>query len=86
MANVDWINHAYPLQQITVKLQGTRHSDRDAIVDQLETVLERLRAGDTKGSLHDDDFGYSFQVVEASQGPIFLDEPADLLCLNESGC
>lgn len=72
MANVDWINHAYPLQQINVKLQETRHSDRDAIIDQLETVLKRLRAGDTTGSVHDDDFGYSFQVVEASQGRFSL--------------
>lgn len=45
MANENWIKHAYPLQKITVQLQGTRHSSRDAIIDQLEVVLARLKSG-----------------------------------------
>ncbi|HCD8446469.1 hypothetical protein RVU96_16495 [Bordetella avium] len=76
MASAEWIEHAYPLQQVVVRLQGTRHSDREAIIDQLETVLARLRAGETNGTDHDDDFGYSFSVVDASPGPSFFDEPA----------
>ncbi len=76
MPSKNWIAHAYPLQQITVKLQGIKHSDRAAIIGQLETVLARLRAGDLKGQDHDDDFGYRFNVETASSGPSFFDEPA----------
>lgn len=74
--NSTWADHAYPLQQVTVRLQGTKHSDRAAIIKQLETVLARLRAGDTNGEEHDDDFGYRFQVIPASQGPSFFDAPS----------
>jgi hypothetical protein len=49
MTNDNWIVHAYPLQQVTLKLQGTRHSDKAAIIGQLEAVLARLKAGDTAG-------------------------------------
>lgn len=76
MSNADWIAHAYPLQQLTVKLQGTRRSDKAAIVAQLETVLARLKAGDTSGQDHDDDFGYAFEYIQAAPGPSFFDEPA----------
>lgn len=71
-----WRDHAYPLQQISIQLQGTVHSDRASIIGQLETVLTRLRAGDMKGQDHDDDFGYRFSVVGESQGPSFFDGPA----------
>lgn len=76
MSNENWIRHAYPLQQITVHLQGTRHSDREAIIAQLVTVLERLKRGDMHGEEHDDDFGYRFSVEPTSPGPSFFDEPA----------
>lgn len=76
MANEDWIKHAYPLQQITVHLQGTRHSERQTIISQLETIVERLKRGDLQGEEHDDDFGYRFCVTPNSPGPSFFDEPA----------
>lgn len=75
-ASSSWIDHAYPLQQIVVQLQGTKHSDRAAIIDQLETVLARLRAGNLKGQDHDDDFGYGFAFEIESAGPSFFDAPA----------
>lgn len=78
MSNQDWIAHAYPLQQITIRLQGTRHSDKAAIIDQLETVLARLKAGAASGNEHDDDFGYDFVYTKAVFGPSFFDEPAGL--------
>lgn len=56
MSNASWIAHAHPLQQVTVKLQGTRHSDVAAVIAQLKRVLARLRAGELKGHEHDDDF------------------------------
>lgn len=71
-----WIDHAYPLQQATIRLQGTRHSRKEDIVSQLESVLARLRAGDLSGSSHDDDFGYSFEYRDAVPGPSFFDESA----------
>lgn len=62
MANPDWVKHAYPLQQISIQLQGTRHNSRAEIIDQLELVLACLRAGESVGEDHDDDFGYRFEV------------------------
>jgi len=67
---------SHPLQQITVHLQGTRHSNRGAIIDQLEVVLARVKRGDVKGEVRDDDFGYRFVVESQSHGPSFFDEPA----------
>lgn len=77
MSNEDWIAHAYPLQRVTIRLQGTRHSEKAAVISQLETVLARLKAGDAAGHDHDDDFGYAFEYVEAAPGPSFFDGPAD---------
>ena len=68
-----WIAHAYPLQQIRIELQGTRHSDRSVVIEQLETVLARLRAGDLAGRVDDDDFGYRFSVEVVSSGSSIFD-------------
>lgn len=76
MSNERWMAHAYPLQQITIKLQGTRHSDKNVIISQLETVLARLKAGDISGHDHGDDFGYAFDYVGEVSGPSFFVEPA----------
>lgn len=76
MVSQEWIEHAYPLQQITVQIQGTRHSDRAALIDQLETVIARLRTGEQRGSEHDDDCGYRFEVAMCTKGPSFFDQPA----------
>jgi hypothetical protein len=76
MPSKEWIAHAYPLQQITVQVQGTRHSDRNAMIDQLEEVIERLKRGDMKGVSHDDDFGYRFNLEPTTYAPSFFDEPA----------
>lgn len=46
MSSESWNAHAYPLQQVTIKLQGTRHSNKDDVIDLLETVLARLKSGD----------------------------------------
>ncbi|MFH0134826.1 hypothetical protein ACGLHS_31750 [Variovorax sp. VaC1] len=71
----DWKTHAYPLQQVTIKLQGTRLSNRAAIVGQLDTVRARLQVGEQNGHDHDDDFGYSFRYDRAVDGPSFFDGP-----------
>ena len=76
MPSKEWIAHAYPLQQITVQLQGTRSSAREDIIAQLEEVTARLKNGDMQGTSHDDDFGYRFDVEPTSLGPSFFDEPA----------
>ena len=70
----EWIKHAYPLQQITIQLQGRRGSHREHIINQLETVLKRLRNGEHFGEDHDDDFGYRFKLEPTSQGPSFFDD------------
>lgn len=71
----DWKVHAYPLQQVTIKLQGTRLSNRAAIVGQLDTVRARLQVGEKNGHDHEDDFGYSFRYDQAVDGPSFFDGP-----------
>lgn len=76
VANDSWVQHAYPLQKITVQVQGTRHSNRQALISELETALERLKRGDESGESHDDDFGYRFFVQSNSRGPSFFDTPA----------
>lgn len=69
-ANAKWVEHAYPLQQITIQVQGTRHSHK--LIEELEIALSRIKAGDLFGYEHDDDFGYRFQVIKESQGPSFF--------------
>lgn len=64
-ANAKWVDHAYPLQQITIQAQGTRHSHK--LIEELEIALSRIKAGDLFGCEHDDDFGYRFQVIKESQ-------------------
>jgi hypothetical protein len=71
--NDPWVAHAYPLQQLTIRLQGTRNDTKDGIISQLKTVLARLEDGDKYGHDHDDDFGYAFEYQSASQGPSFFD-------------
>jgi len=72
--NAHWREFAYPLKQITIKLQGTRHSDLPHIIAQLDTIRKRLMQGDTFGTDHDDDFGYVFSVAESPYGPSFFKE------------
>lgn len=62
-----WADHAYPLQQILITLQGTKHSDRQQMILLLEEVLERLKLGDRYGMHHDDDFGYEFKSLESNE-------------------
>lgn len=71
-----WKRHAYPLQQITVLVQGTRHSGRDDLAHQLELIAARLRRGESRGEEHDDDFGYRFAVTAAPDGPSFFEAPS----------
>lgn len=75
MSNKEWVGHAYPLQQITIQLQGARHSDKTEVIEQLESVLARLKAGDIAGCAHDDDFGYRFEYQARVDSSIF-DEPS----------
>lgn len=75
MSNETWIKHAYPLQKITIQLQGTRHNERKAVINQLEIVLNRLQSGDLFGESHDDDYGYRF-FTEPESGNSFFDAAA----------
>ena len=52
-----------PLTQVTIKLQGSGLSDKEAIINQLKTVAERLRAGEIVGYDYDETFGYYFDVL-----------------------
>ena len=76
MAHDEWVGHAYPLQQITVKVQGSRHSSTQDLIELLEIVVARLKQGDATGTADDDGFGYWFELRDAANGPSFFDLPA----------
>lgn len=80
MTSKAWIEHAYPLKQVYVQLQGTRHSSREDVIELLETVVAKLKAGDTQGGVNDDDFGYFFEYRDDVPGPSLFDEedPGDM--------
>lgn len=71
--NDNWKATAYPLRLMSIQAQGTQHSSRASIIKQLETALERLKAGDVQGEDHDDDFGYRFIEHNAMECSIFKD-------------
>lgn len=75
MTNQAWQEQAYPLRQLTIRAQGTRHSSREELISHVERVLTKLKTGHVKGQSHDDDDGYVFELVEESPGPSFFDEP-----------
>lgn len=74
--NSQWVAHAYPLKQIVIKVQGTRHQEKAALIGQLEIALERLKKGDAAGQEHDDDFGYFFEYTPEAVDASFFSEPA----------
>jgi hypothetical protein len=80
MTNKAWIEHAYPLKQVFIQLQGTRQSSREEVVELLETVVAKLKAGHTTGGDNDDDFGYFFEYRDDVPGPSLFDEedPGDI--------
>ncbi|MEO4091958.1 hypothetical protein ABH307_00670 [Acinetobacter pittii] len=70
----DWIEHAYPLQQVKITLQGTKRNEKADIISLLEMVAARLKEGDIDGYSHDDDFGYSFTYQDDVEKSAF-DQP-----------
>lgn len=70
----DWIEHAYPLQQVKITLQGTKRNEKADIISLLEMVAARLKEGDIDGYSHDDDFGYSFSYQDDVEKSAF-DQP-----------
>lgn len=76
-ARIDWAMHAHPLKQIIIKIQGTRHSEPEIMLQQVEEVVDRIKRGDVQGESSDDDFGYEFSVDLRSNKPsIFGNAPA----------
>ena len=76
-AKPDWAMHAHPLKQITIRLQGTRHSEPEIMLQHMEEVVGRIKGGEVRGESSDDDFGYEFSVELRSNKPsIFSNAPA----------
>jgi hypothetical protein len=63
--NRTWHGYAYPVQQITIQLQGQRNSRREDILSRLEIVLAHWTAGDACGENSDDEFGQKFELIAA---------------------
>lgn len=70
----EWLEQAYPLQQITIILQGTKLSNKADMLSLLETISARLKSDDTNGCYHKDEFGYSFQYQNDIQKSIFKND------------
>lgn len=76
-ARIDWAMHAHPLKQIIIKIQGTRHSEPEIMLQQVEEIVGRIKRGDVQGESSDDDFGYEFSVdVRSNKPSIFGNAPA----------
>lgn len=76
-ARIDWAMHAHPLKQIRITLQGTRHSEPESMLNQLDEIVSRIKQGDTDGESADDDFGYKFSVdLQSSNPSVFGNAPA----------
>ena len=69
----EWKARAYPLRQVFLHLQGTRFINSEGFSYLLEEVKQRIHAGHQSGCVHDDDFGYSFEVTYSDDS--FFDEP-----------
>ena len=71
--NSNWQPLAFPLQPLTLKRQGTKHSPLDDLLSQLQHSADRVNAGNTLGFDHDADFGYVFEVVNETDVTFFAD-------------
>jgi hypothetical protein len=69
----EWIAYAYPLQLITVQVQGRRDSLQGDMAQLLRAVADLIDAGQLSGAVEDDDFGYVFKVEDDRQESIFPD-------------
>lgn len=52
---------------LTVWVQGTRHTTPDTFAWYIETVANRIEAGEVSGARFDDDSGYAFKVSTGHQ-------------------
>lgn len=66
-----WEQNAYPLKQVTIELQGTKHSDLISVSKQLLTIMEKIQKGELSGEEEDDDFGFRFSVQNEATSSIF---------------
>ena len=71
--NSNWQQLAFPLKQIAIKRQGTKHSTLDDLLSQLQHSADRVNAENALGYDHDDDFGYVFEVVNETNVTFFAD-------------
>jgi hypothetical protein len=67
----EWRAYAYPLQLITVQVQGRRNSLQGDMAQLLRSVADLIDAGEVTGTNEDDDFGYVFKVEDDRQESIF---------------
>ena len=55
-----WRQHAYPLKQLVITVQGNRFTDREWLVKFLNDAVAEFQAGNDFGKSFDDDEGYLF--------------------------
>lgn len=72
--NYNWHANAYPLHRLVVCAQGTRHANREELIQKLEEVIKRVRAGDMCVCDHDDDAGFYFEYrTDVTEGTVFAE-------------
>jgi len=70
---LQWEQHAHPLKRLTIEVQGTRHSDKEALLALVNDVSALLASGEVSGREHDDDFGYTFEYTPETNQPSIFD-------------
>lgn len=70
---LQWAQHAHPLKRLTIEVQGTRHSDKKAMLALVNEVSALLASGEVSGRKDDDDFGYIFEYTPETNQPSIFD-------------
>lgn len=66
-----------PYTQITIQLQGTRNTSRQALAAQLHEIAAQLVEGRTDGQLESEGAGYRFRTEVILSGPSIFSEAAE---------
>lgn len=67
----EWMLHAYPLKQLTINLQGTKHTSKDDLIALLENIIFEIKNEKEAGKAEDDDYGYIFEYKDNANKSIF---------------
>lgn len=73
-----WIDHAYPLKQVVIEIQGSTQTSLSRLIDELDQVFLKLIKGELGGEGGDEVVNHKFQYQNEAPGPSFFDEPIEV--------